>query len=91
MDLTRVIPGHSSLDYLKPGRGPESPGSHFNSRAGLGLISIGKNHVKSFEKYFMKNITKKCFALKIILRSFWNHRLFVWETGLKRSICIWNC
>jgi len=86
--LTRVIPSHPSLDYLKLGRGLGSPGSHFNSRAGSGFIFIGKTHVKYFEIFFMKNITKNCFALEIILRSFWYHRLFVWENGLKRSI--WN-
>ena len=68
--LTRVIPSHPSLDYLKPGRGPGSPGSHFNSRARSGFIFMAKTHVKSFENCFMKNITENCFALEIILRSF---------------------
>jgi len=68
--LTRVTPSHPSLDYLKPGRGPGSPGSHFNSWARSGFIFMAKTHVKSFENCFMKNITENCFALEIILRSF---------------------
>ena len=90
LGLTRVMSSHPSLDYLKRGRDPGLPRSHFNSRVRSVFIFMGKNHVKYFENCFMKNITKNCFSLKIILRSFWYHCLFVWENGLKRSIWIWN-